>query len=172
GVDTGIQAPGDGNPLSIDISTLTANATHTLTVEATAGTGCSTTMTGSVDVTVNPLPTVFAITSTSPDAICEGGTYTLDLDGSQIVVTYETYSDDAATGITAAGDGNPISIDISTLAAGSTYALTIVATDDVTNCSVEMGSSVDLTVNPLPTVFNITNVGPDEICAGDTYTVN
>ena len=111
-------------------------------------------MTGSVNVTTNPLPTLFTVTG---GAAC-AGTITTGLSGSQSGVNYQLRINGTNSGATKAGTG-------STLTWGSQSTLgsyTVLATTVATSCTqLMMGSA---TINPLPTLFVIGGGGA--YCSG------
>ncbi len=134
------------------IATPTTDLVYTVTV--TSGDGC--TGTSTVAVTVNPLPTVEAVTS----AVCDGENATLDATDNNASLTV-TYAWSAG-----AINNNDGTATVSAPAVGNaTYFVTI--TDGVTNCSNT--ASVEVTVNPLPD-SGIEAVGAnlfDEFCSGE-----
>jgi len=124
-----------------------AAGTLTYTVTGTdATTECDNT--ASVDLTVNPLPTVTA--AVSPTVICLGESVTFNGGGA------DTYMWDL--GVT---DGIPF-----TPASAGTTTYTVTGTNTTTGC--QNSASVDLTVNPLPVVTAA--VTDSEICIGETVT--
>jgi gliding motility-associated-like protein len=122
--------------------------TTTYTVTGTDANGCENTAT--VDVTVNPLPTVIA--TTDETEICEGETVTLTGSGAGAGGTY-TWDG----GIT---DGVAFTPGLGT----TTYTVT---GTDANGC--ENTATVDVTVNPLPTV--IATADETEVCEGETVTL-
>ncbi len=118
------------------------------------------------EVITNPTPTVFNISGGGE--FCAGGTgVTINLSGSQSGVTYELVLDGSPTGTTLAGTGAAIAFNNVT-AAGN---YTIIAENNTTNCENSMNGDATVTINPLPTVFNVSGGG--EFCAGGTgVTIN
>ncbi|MBX2893183.1 MAG: hypothetical protein KF734_19890 [Saprospiraceae bacterium] len=156
GVDTGSPVAGDGNAISFGNQT----AAGTYTVVATNTTTlCTATMTGDAVVTINPAPTAFNVTGGG--AYCTGGAgVPVGLSGSETGVDYQLQIGGVDTGTPVAGDGNAISFGNQT--AAGTY--TIVATNTTTLCTATMTGNAVVTVNPLPTTFNVTGGGA--YCAG------
>ena len=133
---------------------VTANptTTTTYTVTGTTATGCQNT--AQVTITVNPLPTLFNVTGGG--GFCSGGTgVVVGLSGSQSGVNYQLKLSGANQGSPVVGTGAAISFG-NQISAG-TYS--VVATDTTTACVATMSGSVTATVNPLPTVFNVTEAG-------------
>lgn len=147
---TGLIGTSSSNPSVTLISATTATTTYTVT---TTWNGCVTT--DSVDVTVNPLPTV--TTTASQTAICLGQTTTLTANGA---LNYN-WEDQANPGVSI-GTGGTITV---TPTATTTY---IVTGSTAALCSNI--NSITITVNPLPTV-SITAPN-DSICNGDTIILN
>ncbi|MCW5920772.1 MAG: Ig-like domain-containing protein [Saprospiraceae bacterium] len=156
GVDTGTPVAGDGNAISF--GNQTAAGTYTIVATNTT-TLCTATMTGNAVVTINPLPTTFNVTGGG--AYCAGGAgVPVGLSGSETGVNYQLQIGGVDTGSPVAGDGNAISFGNQT--AAGTY--TVVATNTTTLCTATMTGNAVVTVNPLPTTFNVTGGGA--YCAG------
>ena len=155
---TGIPMAGTGSALNFGLQTLTG----TYTVIATnAITGCSSNMTGTVTVSLNPLPTAYTVTGGG--GYCTGGTGVLvGLSGSNTTISYQLYQDGVALGTPLAGTGSSISFGLQTAAA--TY--TIVATNSVTGCTNNMTGSATVMINLLPNIYAVTGGG--SYCAGGT----
>jgi len=134
--------------------TYTVIATNTVSA-------CTSNMTGSTIVSVNPLPTVFTVTG--------GGTYCtgttgvhIGLNSSTIGVNYQIYNGSSTAGIAVAGTGAPLDLGIYT--AAGTY--TVSATSPITTCSNNMTGSATVTTNPLPNQYTISTGGG--YCLGGT----
>ncbi|GIV42683.1 MAG: hypothetical protein KatS3mg034_1993 [Vicingaceae bacterium] len=138
------------NP-SIANATTTASGIYTVTV--TGPNGCSNS--GSVSVTVNPLPTV---TASSNSPICEGQTLNLSVN----TTSGATYSWSGPNGFTSTQQ-NP-SITNATTTASGTYTVTVTGANGCSN-----SGSVSVTVNPLPTVTASSN---SPICEGQTLNLS
>lgn len=153
----GTPVAGTGSAISFGLQ----SAVGTYSIGATnASTGCTAGMTGTVNVFIHALPTVFAITGGG--TYCAGGTgVTIGLSGSQTSVHYQLYNGSTPTGTPVAGTGSAISFGPQT--AAGTY--TVSATGDTTGCSINMTGSVTIIINPLPTAFTVTGTG--SYCAGD-----
>ena len=152
----GIPVPGTGSPVSFGLQTAagayTVVATNTVTL-------CSNVMTGSVNVVINPLPTMFSVTG--------GGNYPaggpgvlVGLSGSQTGISYQLFVDGVSSGSPILGTGGTISFGLQT-AAGN---YTVVGTNILTSCFITMVGSATVVINPLPLVFNVTGGG--ERCYG------
>lgn len=121
-----------------------AAGTVTYTVIGTSADGCVNTAT--VDLTVNPSPTVTA--TATPDEICLGETITFTGGGA------DAYVWDG--GVT---DGVPF-----TPAAAGTFTYTVTGSNAATGC--ENTATVDIIVNDLPAVTAA--AAPHEICLGES----
>ena len=156
---TGSAVTGTGAAISFgsaftSVGSYTAVATNTTT-------GCSSNMTGSVYVSVNPLPTAFVISS-SATSYCAGGSgVDVTLGGSVPGINYYLYNGGS---IVNARTGTGVALDFGIEFAGGTY--TAVATSTVTGCSATMTGSASITVNPLPNPFTVTGGG--SYCTGTT----
>ncbi|MCG8573776.1 MAG: gliding motility-associated C-terminal domain-containing protein, partial [Flavobacteriales bacterium] len=119
--------------------------TTTYIVTGTMVSGCESTDT--VDITVNPLPTVTA--TADETEVCEGTTVTLTGSGAGAAGTY-TWDGGVTDGVAFTPDPGTISY-------------TVTGTD-INGC--ENTATVDVTVNPLPTVT--ATADETEICIGAT----
>ena len=132
----------------------------TYTVVANPGTSCSTTMSGSATITVNPLPTQYNMTGGTP--YCAGGSGThIGLSSSQTGVTYNLLNSSSTTVSTVAGTGG--AIDFGLVTTVGTY--TAIGTNTTTGCVNTMNGTITVTTNPLPvTTYTLTGTGG--FCAG------
>ncbi|HWS60279.1 MAG TPA: gliding motility-associated C-terminal domain-containing protein, partial [Flavobacterium sp.] len=150
---------------SITTPVLNANSTYALISVATAGTpSCSQTVTGSVTITVNSLPsaTISAITP-----ICSGNTSEVLIVGTPNATV--TYTVDAGAEQTVVLDplGNATII-TPVLTANSTYTLVNIAFEGSADCSQALNDSVVIVVNGLPTAAISSDI---TICSGATAIV-
>ena len=127
-------------------------------VAITTATGCTDTMSGNAIVVIDPLPTVYAVTG--------GGHYCAGLTGvdiglfnSDAGINYQLYRGSTAVGLPMAGTGSGLDFGLYTVA--GTY--TIQATNANTGCVMGMSGSATVTIDPLPTVYNVTGGG--QYCA-------
>jgi hypothetical protein len=147
-------------PGLLNMGVQTIAGTYTIVATNTA-TGCTNTMSGSAPVIVNPLPNVFTVSGGG--GYCTGGTgVNININSSNAGINYQLFR--GATGLLpiASGTGTPISFGLQTVA--GTY--TVVATNPVTTCSVNMLSSATVNINPLPTALTVTGGG--HYCTGGT----
>ena len=159
-VPVGSPVPGTGNPIPFGLQT----AAGTYTVQATnATTTCTSTMTGSAIVEINPLPAAFNVTGGG--TYCTGGTgVPVGLDGSAEGFTYQLYLGVTPVGSPLNGSGFVLDFGLQTLA--GTY--TIQATDMNTGCQKMMTGSAVITITPLPAPVIS---GPAVVNAGATGNV-
>ena len=156
GVPSGSAVSGTG--AAIDFGLRTATGSYTI-VAANPATACVNNMSGSASVSVNPLPTVYAVTGGG--SYCVGGSgVSVGLGGSNTGVNYQLYYNGSAAGTAVAGTGSAISFGPQ-MSAG-TYS--VVAIDGTTGCGNNMSGTVTVTINPLPTVYTVTGGGA--YCAG------
>ena len=123
---------------TISTGALTSNTAYSL-VSITGDLATSQTLTGSVTVSVNPLPVISSVSST-PNPVCSGSSLTL----SSSVSGAATYSWNGPNGYTASVQ-NPTAFTASALSAG---IYTLAATSAL-GCSVT-ATSLAVSVNPLP----------------------
>jgi len=119
-------------------------------------------MNGSVNVVVNPLPTVYGVSSTSSTYCAGGGGVDIWLNSSDAGISYQLYNGSTTSGSPLAGTG--ASIDFGYHFAAGTYR--VIAVNNTTGCADTMGSSVTIVVNALPTAYAVTGGG--SYCAGST----
>ncbi|KAB1155540.1 T9SS type B sorting domain-containing protein [Flavobacterium luteum] len=136
----------------------TQSGTYALVSVASNGTpSCSQNQTGSVTVTVLPLPTV-SISTNTPN-ICSGTASKVEFKGTPLAtVTYTENGVIKTISLNAAGEA---SLDATQ---SGTYTLVSVASNGTLSCSQNQTGSVTVTVLPLPTVSISTNT--PNICSG------
>jgi len=150
--------PGTGSAISFPAQTTPGSYT---VVGTNAISGCFAAMSGSATVSVNPLPGAFAMAGGG--SYCSGGTgVDVSLAGSATGINYQLYKNGAVSGGIMAGTGSAIDFGMETVA--GTY--TVIATDAVTACTVNMTGSSIVSINPLPTAFTVTGGG--SYCSGGT----
>ena len=147
---------GSGSPLDFGILTDTGSYTVTATNDTT---GCNRNMTGSVHISINPLPTVFTVTGGGNSCATGTGVH-IGLSGSQVGVNYRLFLGTTAVGSAVAGSGLPVDFGLHTV--GGSY--TVVATDATTSCTSNMAASATITVIAAPAAFNV--IGGGRYCTG------
>ncbi|NHM08383.1 hypothetical protein G4D82_14255, partial [Flavobacterium sp. CYK-4] len=158
-----LDATGNG---SITTGALSATTTYDLVSAAIGGaTGCSQNITGSVTVTVNPLPSA---TISGTTTICSGTGTTITFTGTPGATV--TYNIDATPSATILLDATgTASISTGNLTTDTTYNILQVATLGTPNCSQTLSGSVLISVKALPTA---TISGATTVCNGDTTTIS
>ncbi|PZX94442.1 hypothetical protein DOS84_07425 [Flavobacterium aquariorum] len=122
---------------------------------------CGASISPAVKITVNPLPTVYAVTGGG--AYCEGGAgMPIGLSNSQTGVNYQLYLGASPDGPAVAGTtGSAITFGNKTVA--GTYTVVATATYNITtNCSSNMTGSATITVNPVPVTVGAS------VCLGES----
>ncbi len=114
----------------------------------------------SQSITISPLPTQFNVTGGG--AFCEGESgVSIGLSDSEIGVNYELFRDgNSVTNL--AGTGNSLDFGLQTQA--GTY--TVTAENSATLCTSNMLGSAVITIEPVPTQFNVTGGGA--FCEGES----
>ena len=139
------------------------NTTKAYTCIATNSLGCSFSQT--VVVKSNPLPTAFAVGTTTP-SFCEnssGGV--VNLAATATGVNYQLMVGTTTVGAPVAGTNT--AAQWSGLLTAGPY--TVVATDQTTGCSATMNGSVSFIMNPLPDNASVIS-GPASACQNATVT--
>ena len=150
-----------GTGALIDFGLMTTAGTYTVIASA-PGTSCTTTMTGSAVVTVNPLPVAYSVTGGG--SYCVGGSgVVIGLSNSAVGITYQLYLGTSAVGSPVSGTGSSISFGPQ----GITGSYTVVATNSVTGCTKNMSGSATVSTNALPTVYTVTGGG--SYCTGTGF---
>ncbi len=122
---------------------------------------CTSNMSGSATITIDPLPTVYNVTGGGN--YCAGGAgIDIGLDFSMSGVNYQLFN--GATPSGAAMPGTGTSIDFGYHTAAGFY--TIVAINPSTSCRSNMSGSATIIINPLPPVHTVTGGG--SYCSGGT----
>jgi hypothetical protein len=152
---TGTAVAGTGSAVSMN-----ATAAGTYSVQAVnTATGCRSNMNGMVSVVVNPLPSVYNVTGGG--AYCAGGTgMVVGLAGSSTGIQYRLYNGTTMVGTAVPGTGAALNFGLQT--ASGIY--TVVATNPITACAVNMTGAATVTTNGTPDVFTVTGGGP--VCTG------
>lgn len=157
---TPIGIPVSGTGASINFGLFTTAGTYDVIAINTVS-GCSAVMSGSPTLTVNPLPALDTVTGGG--GYCSGtpGSH-IGLNGSDAGISYQLLKGGIASGSAVTGTGSPIDFGIFT---SGTY--TAVATNPVTGCTRTMAGSGTISVNPLPTAYNVAASG-SSYCSGGT----
>jgi type IX secretion system substrate protein/Big-like domain-containing protein len=147
-----------GSNSSIDFGTQTAAGVYTI-VAVNGGSGCSSNMTGSVTVGIDPLPVAFTVTGGG--SYCAGGTGVhIGLNNSNSGIAYQLLLGGVNVGAPIGGTGSTLDFGSQTLAG----VYTISATNVITGCQNMMTGSVTITINPAPTAYTVTGGG--SYCSG------
>ncbi len=133
--------------------------TGTYSVVANNGFACSAVMSGTANVTQNPLPNVYSFTGGG--SYCAGGTgVNIGLGGSETGISYQLYKGVSTMGSPVTGTGTSIDFGLQTLAGG----YSVIATNTVTGCSIALPGSANVAILPLPTTFTVSGGG--NFCSG------
>ncbi|WP_207434375.1 T9SS type A sorting domain-containing protein [Sabulibacter ruber] len=170
---TGPSAVGDTTSANTTLILTSGALTSTTALKVRAyrigSTACTVTLNGSAVVTVNPGPTAFNVTPTNL-SICNGGTATVSLSGSEAGVSYRIQVYDANTdtyvnsGNAVAGTGSAITL--TTAALSTTGTFKVVATSS--SCTVDMGNTFTVFV---PSNTLTLSPATRSICSGSTASV-
>ncbi len=153
---TGSPVLGTGSTLSFGL--IATSGSYNVVAIDTA-TGCTNNMTGSVNVIMNPLPTLYRVTGGGN--YCSGGVgVSVGLSYSSTGVEYQLFSGGTLIGSPIPGAGSALDFGLQTF--GDVY--TIVAHDTTTGCNATMTGSATVVVNPLPAVYTV--IGGGGYCAG------
>ncbi len=125
------------------------------TVVATdPATGCTRNMAGSALLTITAGPAIVTVTGGGP--FCTGGPGShVGLTGSAIGVDYQLYRDTVAVGAPVPGPG--FALDFGPQSVPGIYK--VIGTFAGTSCSSNMAGTATVSINSLPSVFNVTGGG-------------
>jgi len=155
---TGIPVSGTGSAISFGMQT----AAGSYLVVATSSTSCTRTMTGYVNVTINPVPSVNIVTGGGN--FCPGGSGVhVFLNGSTTGISYLLYIGGVLTGTALPGTG--YNLDFGSQSTPGTY--TVAATYALTGCTTPMTGSAIIGAYSLPNVYTVTGAGTS-YCSGST----
>ncbi|MBX2907813.1 MAG: T9SS type A sorting domain-containing protein [Taibaiella sp.] len=155
---TAIGSPMGGSTSGLDFGLINTAGTYTV-LATNASTGCQSDMAGSATVTVNPLPTAYAVTGGG--TTCENSmAVSVGLANSDAGITYQLYNGSSTTGSPVAGTGAAISFGAQNVS--GTYSVR--ATNNTTSCVGGMTGSVVVSINPAPTAYALTGGG--NYCSG------
>jgi len=147
---------GTGGMISFGLQTAIGSS---YTVVATnVITGCTNNMTGTASVNIAIPPTAYTVTGGGSD--CAGTGFAVGLGNSDADVNYQLYNGTAPIGSPVAGVPGPFNF--GTFYVAGTYS--VIATDQISNCTNNMSNSVTITENPLPVVYTVTGGGA--YCSG------
>ncbi len=156
GTPVGAIIAGTGSPINFGLQTAAGNYTVTATGATTM---CSSPMTGSETINIDPLPA--AHTFTGGGAFCIGtGGADMVLNGSDIGINYQLYNGLSGVGTPLPGTGAIIDFGLQSTAG----IYTVVATNSISGCMATMTGSTSVSINPLPQDFNV--IGGGGFCAG------
>ncbi|HEX9981171.1 MAG TPA: gliding motility-associated C-terminal domain-containing protein [Flavobacterium sp.] len=146
-------------------NTYTATTVFNLVSVASAGTpSCSRPLTGSVTITVVPLPLVTI--SSNPATVCPGGSATITFTGTANAVV--TYSINGGGNLFITLNASGTATITGTYNVTTTYTLVSAATPGTPSCIQPLTGSATVTVVPLPTVSISAST---TICSGQSATV-
>ncbi len=148
----------NGTGFALDFGAQTVASTYTVIATDTA-TLCTNNMTGSATISINPLPSAFAVAGGGNYCAGAAGPH-VTLSSSQIGMLYQLFVGGVPTGAPASGTGSLIDFGAQTTA--GTY--TITSTNSTTGCTVVMTGTITIGVNPAPTAFTVTGGG--NVCPG------
>jgi len=161
GTAEGSPLAGTGSP--VDFGPQAAAGTYTVVAKDTA-TMCTSNMTGSVSVSINPSPALYTLSGGGD--YCAGGTgVNIGLSNTDSGINYQLYlSGTVVSSYTCSTSGGCGSHTFGPETVAGTY--TIVATNLGTACTVNMPGSETVNINPLPVIQTLSGTG--SYCAGGT----
>lgn len=157
---TAVGSPVAGTNAAISFGLQTSAGIYSV-IATTVATGCTSNMTGTVSIAVNPAPFVYAVSGGG--SYCAGGAGVhVTISGSNTGINYQLYNGATTVGGITSGTGTLI--DFGFVTGAGTY--TVLATNSTTTCTANMSGSATITVNTLPLPFTVTGGG--SYCAGGT----
>jgi len=147
-----------GSGSSLNFGLQTGAGTYSV-VAYNPTTTCSSNMSGTASVGVNPAPVVYAVTGGGAFCASSTGVH-VGLASSDAGISYQLMKDGVASGSSMPGIG--AALDFGVLTAGGNY--TVIGSNTGTSCSSTMGGSATITVNALPGTFTVNGGG--NYCSG------
>ena len=148
-----------GSSLSFGPYTTTGNY-YITAIDPT--TGCTNNMTGSVNISLNSLPIAYKVFAVNGGGYCANDTaWHIKTSGSTPGVKYTLYRASVAEG---AYLGTGDSLDLGGHATPGIYY--VIAEDTITHCVQNLLGTATISINPLPTVYNVSVSGTGSYCAG------
>ena len=158
---TPVGSPLAGSSSGLDFGVQTAAGAYTI-IATNATSGCTNTMSGTANITIST-PPISYLTTSATSSYCAGGTgVDVQVTGSETGIRYELFMGGVSTGTTLNGTGAPI--DFGNQINAGIY--TVVGSDAVSGCVTNMAGAPSISINPLPTSFNVNGGG--NYCAGGT----
>ena len=133
------------------------------TVVATSPFGCSSNMTGSAFVNINPLPVSYTVGGGGGYCAGSAGSH-ITLSGSDVGTNYQLYYGTSTSGSTVSGTGSIL--DFGPLTSIGTY--TVSAVTPATSCASGMSGSAVVFTNARPIPYPVTVDNGGVYCAGST----
>lgn len=155
-IATGSPVSGTGSALPLGVET--AGGVYNVVATITA-TGCQNNMHGTSVVIVNPLPHVYTIAGGGAYCASDTGVH-IFLDASNVGIAYQLFFDGTSYLGPIAGTG--FGLDYGLITTPGAYD--IIATNTTTLCTDSMAGVVNITINPLPVVYNVS--GDGSYCSG------
>ena len=167
GVDTGNSVVGNNGPITFGV--LSAEGTYTVRVESASG--CQFPMTGTANVSLISKPTAFNVVAENNGHYCEGDPgVSISVDNQQEGVEYSLYFNGTTLIETVVGtDALSTPLVFSGLQNTEGVYSVQARVPDV-DCVTEMNNSVEIQVDALPTVFDLTSDG--DYCSGSSTNIN
>ncbi len=157
GLPEGSPVAGTGSALDFGL-----HSAGVYTIKATGtGTSCVGNMFDSAMVGVHLSPIIHNVTGTGSYCAGDAG-LAIGVDATEVGNTYQLYLGGVLNGLPVAGTGSAIDFGMKTLPG----VYTVVATSDATTCTSPMAGSGIITVNTLPTAYNVSGGG--SYCSGGT----
>ncbi len=149
-----------GTGSSIDFGLQTATGMYTV-VARNAATSCTNNMIGSATISINALPTQYAVTGGGN--YCTGGAGSLvGLASSSLGINYQLYRDGSRVGSPVSGTGAALTFGLQTTPGN----YVVVGTNAATLCSKVMTGSATIAISPLPLAYTVSGGG--SYCVGGT----
>jgi len=148
-----------GSPLTFGPYTTTG--TYYITAVNTL-TGCTNNMTGTVNISLNPLPIAYKVFAVGGGGYCANDTAMhIKTSGSEVGVNYTLYKAGIPEGIY---PGTGDSLDLGRHDATGIYYVS--ALNATTTCGATLLGTATISINPLPTPYNVSVTGTGSYCAG------
>ncbi|MBT1686601.1 T9SS type B sorting domain-containing protein [Dawidia soli] len=160
----GLPVTGTGNNITLATGMLSATTTYNVFASGTTCPGLE--LTSKVTITVNGSINLNLLATASPVRLCEGGTATVQVAGSEVGVNYQLQVGGTPVGGVLPGNGGPLNLPTGTVVTTTVY--NVLASNGT--CSSLLNDTAVVRVNALPAVRPVT-LSATAVCPGNGATV-
>ncbi len=155
-----IGAPQHGTGAILNFGPQTVSGLYTVQARNTI-TDCRSNMAGSATISINPLPTAYAVTGGGNYCVGDSGRH-ITMVNSESSVSYQLYRDGVLVGAPVTTLGGALDLGLQSVSG----VYTVRGTNTLTTCQGNMGGSAAINIYSLPDVYTMTVENGGVYCAG------